>query len=86
MPPQKQNNYNMKRVLLSIAFPLLCLGITAQANYDYSRLCMEKLDRGVVAVRQPDGKVFVSWRILRDDAYQGFDGHLCEYCHDDLFG
>ena len=58
----------MKRVLLSIAFPLLCLGITAQANYDYSRLCMEKLDRGVVAVRQPDGKVFVSWRILRDDA------------------
>ena len=25
-------------------------------------------------------------RILRDDAYQGFDGHLCEYCHDDLFG
>lgn len=25
-------------------------------------------------------------RILRDDAYQGFDGHLCENCHDDLFG
>ena len=25
-------------------------------------------------------------RILRDDAYRGFDGHLCECCHDDLFG
>ena len=57
----------MKLALLSIAFPLLCLGITAQTNYDYSRLCTEKLDRGVVAVRQPDGKVFISWRILRDD-------------------
>ena len=58
----------MKRILLSIALLLLCLGITAQTNYDYTRLNMEKLDRGVVAVRQSDGKVFVSWRILRDDA------------------
>ena len=24
--------------------------------------------------------------VAYDDAYQGFDGHLCEYCHDDLFG
>ena len=24
--------------------------------------------------------------ILRDDAFQGFDGYLCECCHDDLFG
>jgi rhamnogalacturonan endolyase len=29
---------------------------------------MEKLDRGVVAVQQADGKVFVSWRLLADDA------------------
>ena len=67
MSPQKQNNYKMKTVLLSIAFSLLCLGITAQSNYNYTKLSTEKLDRGVVAVRQPDGKVFVSWRILRDD-------------------
>ena len=57
----------MKRTLLSIALSLLCLGITGQANYDYSRLITEKPDRGVVAVRQPDGKVFISWRILHDD-------------------
>lgn len=25
-------------------------------------------------------------RILRDDAYRGLDGYLCEYCHDELFG
>jgi hypothetical protein len=67
LSPQKQNNYKMKTVLLSIAFSLLCLGITAQSNYNYTKLSTEKLDRGVVAVRQPDGKVFVSWRILRDD-------------------
>lgn len=28
---------------------------------------MEKLDRGVVAIRQPDGKVFVSWRLLANE-------------------
>lgn len=29
---------------------------------------MERLDRGVVAVHQPDGKVFVSWRLLASEA------------------
>ena len=24
--------------------------------------------------------------IDRDNAYRGFDGYLCECCHDDLFG
>ena len=24
--------------------------------------------------------------ILIDDAYSGYDGYLCECCHDDLFG
>jgi rhamnogalacturonan endolyase len=28
---------------------------------------LERLDRGVVAIHQPDGKVFVSWRLLADD-------------------
>ena len=30
-------------------------------------LAEERLDRGVVAVRQADGKVFVSWRMLKSD-------------------
>jgi rhamnogalacturonan endolyase len=28
---------------------------------------MERLDRGVVAIHQPDGRVFVSWRLLATD-------------------
>ena len=24
--------------------------------------------------------------ISRDDAHRGYDGYLCECCHDDLFG
>src|SRR4051812_8773542 len=28
---------------------------------------MEKIDRGVVAINEGDGKVFVSWRLLADD-------------------
>lgn len=57
----------MKRVL----FLLICLPIASialgQARYDYTHLCTEKLDRGVVAIQQDDGSVAVSWRILRDD-------------------
>ena len=42
----------------------------AQPMYNYKEMSTEKLDRGVVAVRQADGKVAVSWRILRDDHKQ----------------
>lgn len=40
----------------------LCLCATVSAQRQ-----MEKLGRGVVAVNQGDGKVFVSWRLLGDD-------------------
>ena len=52
---------------LSTMVLLVSLGATAQANYDLTKLTTERLDRGVIATRQTDGKVFVSWRILRDD-------------------
>lgn len=69
-----KNNYNMKRILLSIASAAFCFGLTAQPGYNYSKLSTERLDRGVVAIRQPDSMVFVSWRILRDDRKgQSFD-------------
>lgn len=42
--------------MLLIIFPLF-----SQA------LPLERLDRGVVAVRQADGRVFVSWRLLQED-------------------
>ena len=58
----------MKRILdLMILLVMTGLTALAQPNYDYSRLSMEALDRGVVAVRQADGRVFVSWRSLKSD-------------------
>ena len=51
-------------VLLSV-FSFITM--TGQPRYDFSKLVTERLDRGVVAVRQNDGKVFVSWRILKGD-------------------
>jgi hypothetical protein len=46
----------------------------AQPAYDHSRLCTERLGRGVVAVRQADGRVFISWRTLpADRPHQAFD-------------
>lgn len=38
------------------------------ASFAFAQRVMERLDRGVVAVQQPDGKVFVSWRLLGDEA------------------
>lgn len=57
----------MRKNLLILLFTVLCIGTSAQPKYNYSKLNIEKIDRGVVAVKQNDGKVFVSWRILRDD-------------------
>jgi len=45
---------------------LLALALTGAAPAATTRI-MERLDRGVVAVHQPDGKVFVSWRLLASD-------------------
>ena len=57
----------MKRILLNIVLGVLSLCMWGQPRYDLTKLSTEKLDRGVVAVRQPDGKVFISWRVLRSD-------------------
>jgi len=43
------------------------LPLTAQTNYDLSTIKREQLNRGVVAVKTPDGKVAVSWRTLTSD-------------------
>ena len=58
---------DMRRILLSVGLLLANLLGWAQSNYDYERLCMERLDRGVVAIPQGDGRVAVSWRTLRSD-------------------
>ena len=53
--------------LISLGLLLISVAALSQPRYDYSRLSMERLDRGLVAVRQADGRVFLSWRILRHD-------------------
>ena len=54
--------------LLTICLMLACSVFSlAQTNYDFSRLQMEKLGRGVVAVRSNPEEVFISWRYLSDD-------------------
>jgi rhamnogalacturonan endolyase len=41
--------------------------IAVGANLCHGQPQMEKLGRGVVAIHQPDGKIFVSWRLLGTD-------------------
>ena len=57
----------MKTTIITLGLLLGSAVTVAQPRYDYGQLAMEQLDRGVVAVRQSDGKVFVSWRSLRED-------------------
>jgi len=55
--------------LISVIF--VCLASAAmkgQTQYDYSKLQMERLNRGVVAVRTSPDSVLVSWRYLKEDA------------------
>ena len=68
----------MKRlfsVTLTLLFSLL---VFSQARYDYDLLATERLDRGVVAIRQTDGRVAISWRTLRSDRKgEPFDVYRC---------
>ena len=51
-----------------------CQVLHAQPRYDFSRLHTERLDRGVVAIRQDDSHVIISWRTLKTDPKgQAFD-------------
>ena len=68
----------MKHIVRTLACcAFLCGGsisALAQANYDFSKLKMEPLGRGVVAVRESPDKVNVSWRYLsQDPESQAFD-------------
>lgn len=64
-----------------IAIYLLCIfmlpsvaTMTAQTGYNYSKLQREKLNRGVVAIRENPSEVTVSWRYLSSDPIQtGFN-------------
>ncbi len=58
----------MKRTFISAAAALLCLPALSQPRYDMKTIQRERLDRGVVALRQTDGSTVVTWRTLTSDA------------------
>lgn len=57
----------MKRQILSLVLMMVSLTIYSQPRYDFAKLKVERLDRGVVALRQADGHVMISWRSLKSD-------------------
>ena len=57
----------MRRLAMSLIAGAVCLGAMGQAKYDFSKLKMENLGRGVVAVRENPQNVIVSWRYLTAD-------------------
>ena len=56
----------MRRLILFLFTLFVATGVWAQPRYDMQHIQREKLDRGVVAIRQ-GGKVTVSWRTLLGD-------------------
>ena len=68
----------MKRTIVKVIVIILTLHASpftaqAQPRYDMEKICRERLDRGVVAIRDSQ-KVIVSWRLLKtDDPNQTFD-------------
>lgn len=61
----------MKKHIKQLVALLLSCSMTAaiaQPNYNYSKLQKEKLGRGVIAIRENESDVIVSWRYLSSDA------------------
>lgn len=70
----KMNRNNLQNILRAgIVWMLGCAPLASafsQPRYDYTQLQRERLDRGVVAVKTAEGKVALSWRLLKQDAPQ----------------
>ena len=56
----------MKTFIATVALIVTAFPVSGQTNYDYDRIVLEQLDRGVVAVPHRQ-HVIVSWRTLRTD-------------------
>lgn len=57
----------MKRTSLFLCLCLIVASVAAQPNYDFTKLKREKLNRGVIAIRENPSTVAVSWRYLSSD-------------------
>ena len=57
----------MKHIFMAVIAASVCATSLAQPRYDMDNIQRERLDRGVVAIRQDAGHVVVSWRTLYSD-------------------
>lgn len=56
-----------KKIFISVFATFAAASSWCQPRYDMANILRERLDRGVVAMRQDDGRVVVSWRTLTSD-------------------
>ena len=64
----------MRRLFLLLALVVSTATTFCQPRYDMKNILREKLDRGVVAIRQADGSVTISWRkLIADGKNEAFD-------------
>ena len=66
MTLSKLKQLKMKRTLFLACFVVICGSNFAQPRYQKEQMALEKLNRGVVALRQGN-QVVVSWRVLSSD-------------------
>ena len=57
----------MKHIFMTVIAASVCATSLAQPRYGMDNIQRERLDRGVVAIRQDAGHVVVSWRTLYSD-------------------
>ena len=57
----------LRMITPSVWWRLLVFGLLSGSVSGWAQPRVERLDRGVVAVHQSDGAVFVSWRLLAND-------------------
>ena len=60
----------IKNLLSAVVAFSLVTSLYAQPHYDYSKLQREDLGRGVVAIRESENAVCLSWRYLSSDPVQ----------------
>lgn len=52
---------------MKIPFLIAAIAVSITVNAAYSEPIVEKIDRGLVGIHQPNGHVYLSWRLLADD-------------------
>ena len=58
---------NKVSILISILLWSISTAVFSQSAYSLDKMSVEKLDRGLIAMRQSEDSVSVSWRLSRED-------------------